>query len=113
MKIGITINVDHGLWGSGINQNAMYLAGVLEKSGNSVDLIHGKKEDFDYEKIGNFNYVYITDSFMVKYDVVIKLGLAIEQKWFDLWKIHNKKLKLVNKDLLKLVKLKKIKILKI
>ncbi len=96
MKIGITINVDHGLWGSGINQNAMYLAGVLEKSGNSVDLIHGKKEDFDYEKIGNFNYVYITDSFMVKYDVVIKLGLAIEQKWFDLWKIHNKKLKLVN-----------------
>ena len=101
MKIGITINIgsNNSIWSNGVNQNAVFLALIFKKIGYDVNLIYANssKKTEDVLKKYNINLKLITlkNSFDIKYDVIIQLGLTIEEEMYNKWKSSNNNLKTV------------------
>jgi len=107
MIIGITINLtSSSIWSNGINQNAIYLANLLATAGHSIILIFSdsnsknKKSVNTLKKIikGNDNITSmdIVQSFNVRFDVLIQLGISIENTWMNAYKKHNSNIKTIN-----------------
>lgn len=107
MIIGITINLtSSSIWSNGINQNAIYLANLLATAGHSIILIFSdsnsknKKSVNTLKKIikGNDNITSmdIVQSFNVRFDVLIQLGISIENIWMNAYKKHNSNIKTIN-----------------
>lgn len=106
MKIGITVAfTSNSIWSNGINQNAMYLGMALQKAGHDVYLIvsdqtieiNGTTTSADVLKqipLG-LKIMGLKQSFKKKWDVVIKLSLAVEEIMKNLWLSKNPNFKLV------------------
>lgn len=101
--IGITLNVSqHSLFSNGVNQNAIYLADLISRlSGYKVYLICGVSESTtisDLQSIvGNkVKCVVVENSFSLRLDVIITVGLTISKRQFSFWKAINDKIKLIH-----------------
>lgn len=106
MVIGITINLkSSSIWSNGINQNAIYLALTLQKAGHSIFLLYPEAKD-NKKSFNNLNELLkdnkdiicmsLRNSFKVRFDVLIQLGVSIEKAWHTAWKKLNNNIKLVN-----------------
>ena len=101
MRIGITADIRVSLFSNGINQNAMYLAMMYSDMGHQVDVIGPSQlegqalKELQALKIDQLNYVPIKDSITTKYDLIITVGLMIEQIHYDLFKKNNPDFKFV------------------
>lgn len=106
MKIGITVRLSSpSIWSNGIQQNAIYLAKLLQKAGHDVYLICSEetiKENGKETTIGvlksldlGLKLIGLNSSFKQKWDVVIRLSLSVEELMKKLWLSKNPKFKLV------------------
>lgn len=101
MRIGITADLRVSLFSNGINQNAMYLAMMYTDMGHQVDVIgptqiDGKaSQEINTLKIDNLNLRSIIDVLDEHYDLVITVGLMIEQFHYDRFKNTNPNFKFV------------------
>lgn len=101
LNIAITVDLRTSLFSNGINQNGLYLAMMYQDMGCHVTLLSAAVEDGGFkqlEEIG-FNQIQIKkifDSFDDRYDLVIGLGLLVEQSYIDKWKQQNPDLKYVS-----------------
>lgn len=93
LKIGITFNSNVPLWNNGVNQNAIYLANLFNSIGYDTVLIHPKKEDID--KIRDIKTITLDASFNVSFDIVVQLGFAMHQQFYDKYILKNPNIKLV------------------
>lgn len=93
MNIGITIDLKTGLFTSGVNQNAIYIANLLKELGHNAYLIH--LEDQKLQDIKGINAINLQDSFDIKFDLVIQFGFAMHQWIMDKYVSKNNNLKLV------------------
>jgi hypothetical protein len=96
-RIGITVKINGSLFSNGINQNALYLARVLKKSGYIVDLICADQKTYDeikqYET--EINLFPLDKSYNIRYNLIIQLGLTVHRSQFKNWKLKNNDVKLV------------------
>ena len=96
--IGVTIDLQKGLWNSGINQNAIYLCETLKNAGYDIILLyHGddaKAKKIKYIK--KFKPTSIDKRFTVRLDLLITLGVMLNQPDVDKMKAVNPKLKVVS-----------------
>ena len=106
MKIGITVRLSSpSIWSNGIQQNAIYLAKLLQKAGHDVYLICSDetiKENGKETTIGvlksldlGLKLIGLNSSFKQKWDVVIRLSLSVEEIMKKHWLSKNPKFKLV------------------
>lgn len=100
--IGITLNISHtSLFGNGINQNAIYLAELINNiRGYSSILICAVSDLNDLKTLqliagDKIKCVRIEDSFQLRLDVLIVVGLAISKNNLAGWKTLNSNIKLV------------------
>lgn len=97
--IAVTINLASGLWNSGINQNAIYLCEVLIAAGyNLVLLYDGEKETVEsIEYLKDIECVHLRDKFNIgiHIDLLITMGVMLNQEDIDLMKNTNPELKTV------------------
>jgi hypothetical protein len=98
IKVGVTIKIEGNIFSNGVNQNAIYLAKVLKECGYSVDLICANEKTL--VEISNFkienNSILLTESYHIKYDLIIQLGLTIDNDMSQHWKSKNPSIKFVN-----------------
>lgn len=93
MNIGITIDLKTGLFSSGVNLNAIYIANIMKELGHETYLIHLKdNEPQDFKGIKTIN---LQDSFNIKFDLLIQLGFAMHQWIMDKYVSKNNNVKLV------------------
>lgn len=102
MRIGITISFHQtSIFSSGINQNALYVAMMLDKAGHSVHLItyQSKAPMIDVldaiSDLPNVKAVDYKESFDKNYDVVLCLGYKVDESLAVRWRKQNKNIKLV------------------
>jgi len=95
--IGVTIDLKKGLWSSGINQNAIYLCEVLKNAGYNVTIIyHGNDREVDkISYIKKFNPINIDKRLSIKLDLLITLGVILNQQDIDQMRVMNSRLKVV------------------
>ena len=97
IRIGITSIINNSLFANGVNQNAIYLARVLNKGGYNIDIICGNQKTIEhiseYEK--EINCVSLDQSYEISYDLVIQLGLTISLYMSSKWKQNNENVKFV------------------
>lgn len=95
-KIGITVDLMKSIWSNGINQNAIYLANVLNKIGFDAYLIYQRNEGYDkVEDINGIKVMDFKEAFNIEFDLLIQLGISINSKTFENFRIKNKNIKLV------------------
>ena len=92
-RIGVTINLDSGLFSNGVNQNAIYLANLLKEIGYSVYLIYSL--DKELEDIAGIKIINFKKAWNIPFDLIIQLGATCEQPIFDMFKKKKKDVKLV------------------
>lgn len=93
-RIGITINLKaSSLFANGINQNAIYLANLLNEIGYTVYLIHILDEDVD--DVVGIKTISIQKAFNMPFHLVFQFGFAMHQVFMDKFKAKNKNVKLV------------------
>jgi hypothetical protein len=97
-RIGVTINIQGKIFSNGVNQNAIFLALLLKKCGFLVDLICSDENTI--KEILNFkidiNKLNLIDSYKVKYDLIIQLGLTVGVQMSSHWKKNNPNVKFVS-----------------
>lgn len=93
MKIGITIDLKTGLFSSGVNQNAIFVANLIKEIGYDVYLIHNKEESL--EDFKGIKLVSIQESFSISFDMLIQLGFAMHQWIMNKYLANNPKVKLI------------------
>lgn len=97
IRIGITSLINNSLFANGVNQNAIYLSRVLKEGGFVVDIICGNEKTFneisEYEK--EVNILNLGDSYSVKYDLIIQVGLTVSLNMSSKWKQKNENVKFV------------------
>lgn len=101
LKIAITVDLRVSLFSNGINQNGLYLAMMYQDMGCEVTLISSSVDDNGYKQletigVNNVTIKKLIDSFNDYYDLVIGLGLLVEQTYMFAWKKQNPNLKLVS-----------------
>lgn len=107
MRVGITIRLSTpSIWSNGIQQNAIYLAKLLQKAGHEVYLIcsdetifeNGKETTISVLESLNLglNQIGLKESYNEKWDAIIKVSLTVEQHAKDKWKSQNPNFKLVS-----------------
>jgi hypothetical protein len=94
MNIGITVNLKGSIWSNGINQNAIYVANLIKEIGYTPYLIY--QSDLEVESVGDFNIVKFADSYDIKFDIVIQLGISISKAILEKYKNKNNGVKLVS-----------------
>ena len=101
LKIGITADLRVSLFSNGINQNAMYLAMMYTDMGHDVDVIGPSKVDgqaskeLEILKIDSLNLRPIFETLDEHYDLIITVGLMIEQSHYDRYVNANPNFKFV------------------
>lgn len=103
MKIAVTINVGNfSIWSNGVNQNAIYLAMLLNKAGYDAYLLYSTYSKDNRTKASldaldlDVNHIDLRDAFNEPFDVIIQLGLSIEEYMLDAFKKVNPNLKFVS-----------------
>ena len=103
MKIALTINVGNfSIWSNGVNQNAIYLAMLLNKAGYDAYLLYSTYSKDNRTKASldaldlDVNHIDLRDAFNEQFDVIIQLGLSIEEYMLDAFKKVNPNLKFVS-----------------
>ena len=83
MKIGITLDASrNSLFTSGINQNGLYLALLFNKGGHSASLLYSPNnsgKSLDEIKDLPIDIVEFKEAVVQKYDVIISLGVVVEE----------------------------------
>jgi len=100
MRIGITIDTNtQSIWSNGLNQNAIFLCQLFNKLNYQSDLIintdTSKRMVSEIKNLTNLNTVTATDSFKIRYDIIICLGYFIGNDVYDVYLKNNGSLKLV------------------
>lgn len=101
-RIAITINAkSKSLWSNGINQNAIYLARILKKAGYSVHLVSHHIDLCDKGFLKNvndlgFKIIGAQESYKIRYNLIIALGLSIDKSALLEYKKKNKNVKLIS-----------------
>jgi hypothetical protein len=101
LKVGITADLRVSLFSNGINQNALYLAMMYSDMGHQVDVIGPTSIDgqaakeISVLKIEGLNLRPIKDTLEEHYDLIITVGLMIEQTHYDRYKKVNPNFKFV------------------
>ena len=102
MKLNIAISVDLrvSLFSNGINQNGLYLAMLFQDLGHNVTLIssvlgEGGHKQLEVLGVKGVHVKEVIKSFDDKYDIIIGLGLSIEDRFMDRWRAKNPNVKLV------------------
>lgn len=106
MKIGITINLgQHSIWSSGINQNAIYLSMLLNSIDGFESIMIGQipnngggsiEEVRSIQEKQGLTLIDLEKSYNVKFDVIIGLGLAVNQYMYSRYLNNNKNIKYVS-----------------
>ena len=96
--IAVTLDLNKGLWSSGITQNAIYLAETLRHAGYTVMLLYQgdkkKVESMGYLK--DFQLVNIDDRLKVRIDLIITLGIMLNEDDVKQLKTVNSNMKFVS-----------------
>ena len=99
MKIGITLDATRAsLFTSGINQNALYLALLFNKGGHNTDLIYSNSnagKSLNEIKSLPIEIVTFKEAVSQKYDIVISLGVLIEEYMADVFRKQNPNVKFI------------------
>jgi hypothetical protein len=103
MKIAVTINVGNfSIWSNGVNQNAIYLAMLLKDAGHDAHLLYSTYNKDNRTKASldtlnlDVNHIDLKDAFNEPFDVIIQLGLSIEEYMLNAFKKVNPDLKFVS-----------------
>lgn len=100
MKIGVTANlINKSLFSNGVNQNALYLAKLLNNCGYITDIIcAGTEEQLNEINsiIEDIECIDFNKSKKNKYDILITVGLQISKKDWNEYKLSNNDIKLVS-----------------
>jgi len=96
-NIAITINLLNGLWTSGVNQNAIYLAELLKKIGYEVTLLYEGNEEKvkTYKYIQTLNPIPLSKCNSKRFDLLITVGVMPNQSHIDAMKLINNNIKVV------------------
>ena len=95
LKVAVTVDLRTSLFSNGINQNGLYLAMMYQDLGCEVTLLSSTvTEDGPTNGLGQLKEIgfdqikikRLLDTFEEHYDVVIGLGLLVEQKFLNAWK---------------------------
>ena len=102
-KIGITADLSVSLFSNGINQNALYLAMMYRDMGYEAHIIatgDNPKAQRELKSIGidqdQIEIKNIVEAIKVPYDVIIILGLRLEESHMSLFKKINPNVKTVS-----------------
>ena len=101
MKIGITADLRVSLFSNGINQNALYLAMMYSDMGHQVDVIGPSSiegqaaKELSLLKIDSLHLRPISETLDEHYDLIITVGLMIEQHHYDRYIAANPNFKFV------------------
>jgi hypothetical protein len=93
-RIGITIKTSTSIWSNGINQNAIYLANLLNKIGYSVYLIHDSEDKI--EEIAGIKSIKLERSFNIPFSLIIQLGFTVTSSFIKKWKNKKSNVRLVS-----------------
>lgn len=93
MNIGITVNLKSNIWANGINQNGIYIANLIKEIGYTPWLIY--QSDLDVESVGDFNIAPFSESYHMKFDIIIQLGITVSEAMLTKYKEQNKDVKLL------------------
>lgn len=102
LKIGITADLRVSLFSNGINQNALYLAMMYTDMGNDVTVIGPTKTEGsqiikELQTLGiELNIKPISETLDQHYDLIITVGLMIEQYHYDKYIAINPNFKFVS-----------------
>lgn len=103
MKIAVTINVGNfSIWSNGVNQNAIYLAMLLKKAGYDSYLLYStyNKDNRTKTSLDALNvdvkHIDLKEAFHESFDIIIQLGLSIEEYMLNAFKKVNPNLKFVS-----------------
>ena len=101
LKIGITADLNISLFSNGINQNALYLAMLYQDMGHDAHIIasgDNPKAQRELNSIGvkNIEIKNIVEAIKSSYDVIIILGLRLEESYINVFKKFNPNLKTVS-----------------
>ena len=100
LKVGITIDLRVSLFANGINQNGLYLALLYQDLGCDVTLISASVQDGGYKQLEDLGVKSLkikkmADALSDRYDLVIGLGLLVEESFMKAWRRQNPDIKLV------------------
>lgn len=100
LQIGITVDLRTSLFSNGINQNALYLAMMYRDLGCEVTLISASVDEGGYKQLEEMGFKEIqikkiSDTFSDTYDLIIGLGLLVEETFIKAWKRQSPNLKYV------------------
>lgn len=101
LKVGITADLTVSLFSNGINQNALYLAMLYNQMGHEASIIaagEDPKAQRELKSIGisSIEIISIAKAFEINYDMLIVVGIRLEQKHIDLFKKRNPSFKHVS-----------------
>jgi hypothetical protein len=100
LRIGITVDLRTSLFSNGINQNGLYLAMMYQDLGCDVTLLSASVQDNGYNQLKEIGFdeiqiKKIQESFEDTYDLIIGLGLLVEESFLKSWKRQSPNLKYV------------------
>lgn len=93
MNIGITVNLKSNIWANGINQNGIYIANLIKEIGYTPWLIY--QSDLEVESVGDFNITPFSESYHMKFDMIIQLGITVSSAMLAKYKKQNNDVKLL------------------
>lgn len=102
MKIGITLDGSRqSLFTSGINQNGLYLALLFNKGGHEASLLYStNKLGNSVKEIEEFsddiNLTVFGDAFKQHYDIIISLGVLVEDNMAEVFRKVNPNVKFIS-----------------
>jgi hypothetical protein len=94
MNIGITVNLKSSIWSNGINQNGIYVANLIKEIGYTPWLIY--QSDLEVESVADFNIAPFSESYHMKFDVIIQLGITVSAAMLAKYRKQNSEVKLLS-----------------
>lgn len=100
LKVGITVDLRVSLFANGINQNGLYLALLYQDLGCDVTLISASVQDNGHKElesmgVKSLKIKKISEALVERYDLIIGLGLLVEESFMMAWRKQNPDIKLV------------------
>ena len=96
MKIGITLDMSLSFWGNGMQQNIVFLYGILERAGFSCFYISDKEQSFKLKKRHKGLLLdEILEDKSEKFDVLIVAGFDLLPDMYKELKSRNSNMKII------------------